>query len=661
MSLSGQNASSGPDAIVSVSIGTALLEAAPIGIYVVDAGLRLRTINRVARRVFGEVGGDAGLEGQDFEALVHRLWPDDAAAALLRPFREVLEEGRAQGPSEFTGLRRDRGVLEHYEWSLSPIDLADGSRGVVCYFRDISGDVRARRAVVESQESLDQQRRLYEAILNNTPDLAYVFGLDHRFVYANEGLLKMWGKSWEEAAGRNCLELGYEPWHAEMHDREIEQVVATRLPVRGEVPFEGTFGRRIYDYIMVPVLNEKGEVEAVAGTTRDVTDIRRSEQVLREADRRKDEFLATLAHELRNPLAPLRNGLGVLKLAGERAPLDPATLDEVHEMMDRQLDHLVRLVDDLMEVSRITRGKVELRRELVALPEVLAAAVDTCRPHMDAARHHLEVALPDENLGVEADPVRLAQVFGNLLNNAAKYTGEGGLIAVRAWRDGGEAVVSVSDNGCGIPPDALPSVFDLFMQARHSHSRAQGGLGIGLTLVRSLVEMHGGRVEARSDGEGRGSEFLVRLPLALAGTDAAGAVAPGRADCDAIAGRRFLVVDDNHDAAESLGLLLRSLGADVKVVHDGRTALFAFRNSSFDAAVIDLGMPEMDGYELARRLRSEPGGDLPLIALTGWGQKADRRRSLEAGIDHHLVKPVASAELSRVLGVELERRGRRGS
>ena len=361
-----------------------------------------------------------------------------------------------------------------------------------------------------------------------------------------------------------------------------------------------------------------------------------------EADRRKDEFLATLAHELRNPLAPIRNSLDLLRVSG--ATPSP----QVWDMMDRQVHQMVRLVDDLMEVSRITRGTIELRREAIALADVITAAIETSRPLIEAARHELTVVLPPEPLVVHADAMRLAQVFANLLNNAVKYTDPGGRITIAARRENGAVTVSISDTGIGIAADALPRVFDMFVQANARDSRAQTGLGIGLTLVRSLVEMHGGSVSAHSAGAGRGSEFVVHLPLGASREThrMRGAPAPGK-----VAGvPRVMVVDDNADAAESLAALLHILGADVHVSHDGRGALEALPSFRPAAIFLDLGLPGMDGYEIARhiRARAEAGKTL-LVALTGWGQERDRRRTEAAGFDRHLVKPADLSALQAVL------------
>jgi signal transduction histidine kinase len=376
--------------------------------------------------------------------------------------------------------------------------------------------------------------------------------------------------------------------------------------------------------------------------------IEESRAALKEADRRKDEFLATLAHELRNPLAPIRNSLHILRLAAS----DSQTTERVREMMERQVNHMVRLVDDLLEVSRITRGKIELRKEQLELATVVQSALETSKPLVDAARHKLTVNLPAEPLILHADPVRLAQVLANLLNNAAKYTPEGGQIWLTAGSTGSDAVVSVRDSGTGIPAEMLPKVFDLFMQVDQTYSRAQGGLGIGLTLVSSLVSLHGGTVEARSEGLGRGSEFVVRLPL-LAERLELDASDLRDSPPSAMSPRRILVVDDNRDAADSLGMLLKFLGADVRTVNDGPSALEAFQTYRPSVVLLDIGMPGMDGYEVARRTRQQPeGAGVTLIALTGWGQDEDRRRSKEAGIDHHLVKPVDLSVLEQLLAIQ---------
>jgi signal transduction histidine kinase/CheY-like chemotaxis protein len=366
---------------------------------------------------------------------------------------------------------------------------------------------------------------------------------------------------------------------------------------------------------------------------------------LRQADRRKDEFLAVLAHELRNPLAPVRNAVEVMRLRD----VDDPGLRWARDIIDRQVQQMTRLVDDLLDVSRITRGKVKLQKEPVDLAVVVARAVESSRPLIDARHHELTVTLPPEPVPLEADAIRLAQVVANLLNNAAKYTGEGGRIGLAVERHGAEAVVRVRDSGVGIPAGMLTQVFDLFTQVESSVVRSQGGLGIGLTLVRSLVELHGGSVTAHSEGPGTGSEFVVRLP-ALPELRSGDCGPGGNGRRAGSSARRILVVDDNGDAADSLAVLLRLMGNDVRTARDGPAALEAAGAYRPDVVLLDLGLPRMSGYEVCRRLREGHFANGPLVvALTGYGQDEDRRRTREAGFDHHLVKPVNPDELGEVL------------
>jgi PAS domain S-box-containing protein len=363
---------------------------------------------------------------------------------------------------------------------------------------------------------------------------------------------------------------------------------------------------------------------------------------LQDAVRARDHFLAVLSHELRNPLASLSSGLQLLKLAGK----DPDAAERSRAMMERQLNQVVRLVGDLLDVNRITTGKLELRRERVDLASVVREAVEASGPQIVRQGQELTVTLPPEPVLLDADPTRLAQVFLNLLNNAATYSDRGGHIRLSVERDGGEVVVSVRDTGIGIPAADLPHVFDLFVQVDTAWQRSQGGLGIGLSLVREFVGLPGGRVEARSDGPGTGSEFVVRLP-------AAGAGDPGQpaAGADVTRGprRRVLVVDDNSDAAESLAEVLGIVGHEVRTAHDGEAGVAAAAEFRPDVVLMDLGMPGVDGCEAARRIRAEPWGAGPvLVALTGWGSDDDRRRTHDAGFDRHLVKPVALAALTEV-------------
>lgn len=360
---------------------------------------------------------------------------------------------------------------------------------------------------------------------------------------------------------------------------------------------------------------------------------------LRHADRAKDEFLATLAHELRNPLAPLRNGLELLRIDG-----NPAS-EAVRTMMERQVEHLVHLVDDLMDVSRITRGRIALRKSLVELNSVIGAAVETVSPTIERMRHTLRVDLPTDIVIVDGDATRLAQVFANLLNNASKYTPSGGEIELTAAVVDNEVIVTVRDNGVGIPPDQLSRIFEMFTQAERSLDRAQGGLGIGLTLAQRFMSMHGGTLRAHSDGEGTGATFVATLPVASIGERRNGeAASPDRSSVRS--GLRILVVDDNRDSAESLSLILSRIGNDVRTVYDGESAIEATAEFVPDVVLLDLGLPQISGFEVCRRIRSQHLSVEPvIIAQTGWGQAEDRVRTAEAGFDLHLVKPVEPRQL----------------
>jgi CheY-like chemotaxis protein len=402
----------------------------------------------------------------------------------------------------------------------------------------------------------------------------------------------------------------------------------------------------------VTVLERPIRVASLVSALRSALRARRRQYELRkiledlsEADKRKTEFLATLAHELRNPMAPLSTALAILT----RKTLTPEAALPYYQLMGRQVEHMVRLVNDLMEVSRITRGKIELQLGELALNEVIRGAVELSRPLVDAGRHTLAVHMPEASEAVEGDGVRLTQVFSNLLNNAAKYTPEGGRIDVFVERDDdGHAVVRIKDSGAGIPADMLGAIFDMFVQVSGTARAAQGGLGIGLTLVKSLVELHGGKIEAASDGPNQGSEFTVRLPLLDHGLRADAHTTTSQ---EAIAARhRILVVDDNRDAAESLATLLDLLGAQTAVAFSGADALNKAEAFQPSLGILDIGMPGMDGCELARRFRAHPKfHGMGLIALTGWGQPDDRLRIARAGFDHHLLKPVDMDELSAAL------------
>jgi PAS domain S-box-containing protein len=478
----------------------------------------------------------------------------------------------------------------------------------------------------------------------------------------NPAAERLFGYTRDEAVGQNVKLLMPEPYHSENDQYVLQYLRSSRARLIGsgrEVVGRHKDGSSFPMELAVSEFHV-GERRYFTGIVRDITERKRLERELRkriealdEADRQKDEFLAMLAHELRNPLAPMRNALHLLKMPDA----EPPVAQHARAIMDRQLSHLVRLVDDLLDVSRIVRGKVELRRELTDLRTIVQRAVETAQPALDAHGHRLQAQLPDEPVWVHADVVRLAQAIANLLTNAAKYTGPAGNVSLLAGVQDDHAVVTVRDTGVGIPPDMLPRVFDLFVQGDRSLERSQGGLGIGLTLVERLVELHEGRVSAYSAGPGQGSEFTVRLPLA-----------PGPGRHEAVRRRetaerdpgeqprRVLVVDDNVDACESIALILGLGGYDAKCVHDGPSVLQTALDWRPHAIVLDIGLPGMSGYEVARQLRAraEFQGVL-LLAMTGYGQQADRNRAQDAGFDRHLTKPVDPQQLQDMLAEGLAR------
>jgi PAS domain S-box-containing protein len=406
--------------------------------------------------------------------------------------------------------------------------------------------------------------------------------------------------------------------------------------------------------IVTPMHDAAGHLTGFSKILRDMTERKCAELqleaqavALRQADRSKNEFLATVAHELRNPLAPIRNALQIMRLAGG----DGKAGEQSRAVIERQVQQMVRLVDDLLDLSRISGGKMELRRKRVELSAVMSAALEASRPLVEAGGHELTVASPPEPVHLDADPTRLAQVFLNLLNNAAKYTPQGGHIWLNVERAKGEAVVRVRDSGVGIAAEMLPRIFELFTQVDGSLERSHGGLGIGLSLVRRLVEMHGGTVEARSEGLGRGSEFLVRLPI-LDQPPQEQPVSSGDSEKIAAAPkRRILVVDDNRDSATSLGMMLSLMGNETRTAHDGVEAVEQAAAFRPDVILLDLGLPKLNGYDACRRIREQPlGKGMVIVALTGWGQEEDKRRSSEAGFNQHMVKPVDPAALETLLG-----------
>jgi PAS domain S-box-containing protein len=491
----------------------------------------------------------------------------------------------------------------------------------------------------EADASVRESEEHLRAVVETSPECVKLVAADGTLLQMNpSGLAMLNAERAEMVVGKNVYDL-IAPEHREAFRLFNQRICGGE---KGTLEFDmvSLKGiRRQMETHGAPLKMPDGTTVHLA-LTRDISARRQAEEALRQSENRKDEFIATLSHELRNPLAPLRNALGLLRLARSDEDMAP-----VHAMMERQLNHLVRLVDDLLEMSRINRGMFELRRQRVDLGTVIRNAVEGSQPIIHEGGHRLEMQLPEEPVWLEGDPVRLAQIFSNLLNNAARFTETGGRICIAAEGRQGCALVRVRDSGQGFSPEDAERLFEMFTKGDGS-----AGLGIGLALARRLVEMHGGTIEARSEGGGRGAEFIVRLPLASAGAEAA----PSGGQPGSVAGPppacRVLVADDNRDAADSLADLLRWLGSEVSLAYDGAQAVEVARTFQPDLALLDIGMPKLDGYGAAQRIRQESGTrPLKLVALTGWGQEEDRRRAREAGFDEHLVKPAELADLSALL------------
>ena len=649
--------------------------------------------------------------------------------------------------------------------------------------------MKAEDTLTENTESLHKQRRLYEAVLSNNPDPVYTFDLEGRFTYVNDALLAIWGLTWEEAIGKDCYELGYEKWHADMHMREIKQVIETKKPIRGDVLFHGAMGPRTYDYIFVPVLDVDGNVEAIAGSTRDVTERTEAEKIakesesrrrialeashsfgiwdwniesnvftadqrlgelfnltpeetvygvpierpldyihpqdipvveeaiqesiatgkpydqqyrilqkdgsirwgsfrgrviydesgkairfpgvgvditreqeaiaaLHEADKRKDEFLATLAHELRNPLAPIRNAVEIL----QSGMFSKEREQESFILVERQVTQMVRLVDDLMDVSRITRGKIRLALTSLDICDAIRDAIESVQPLIDESNHVLTVRYPGNDAWVNGDLVRLAQIFTNIFNNAAKYTPRGGQIEVNVHTTRSSVTIDITDNGVGIPKDKVHDIFDMFSQIEGALERSQGGLGIGLTLVKRLVELHDGSVTVQSDGEDKGTCISVTFPRVEAQKRAASKTPLFSSPADESQTLSVLIADDNQDAAITMGWILEAKGCEVIVVEDGPAALEAVKQSTPDLLLLDIGMPGMNGYDLCIALKKLPAlRDSVFVAQTGWGQPSHIKRSKESGFHHHLVKPLDLNDLMPIVDSVKQRKAQLAS
>ncbi len=574
-----------------------------------------------------------------FASLPRGAWPEAPQSALLLP---ITLPGHPLPMALLVAAVSPRRALdEPYR------DFYDRVAGQIAATLAGALACEEERKRADAGAAVRESEQRFARFMRHLPGLAWIKDLQGRYVYANEATEKAFCSPGESLYGKTDEELFPADTAAQFREND-RHALASPAGLLTEDAVEHKDGLLHHSLVSkFPILGCGGQPSFVGGMAIDISERKQMEQVLTEANRRKDEFLAMLAHELRNPLAPIRNAAQVLKLVG---PLEPKQ-EWAREVIERQTQHLMRIVDDLLDVSRITRGRIVLRREPLELSAVINRAIETSRPLVEARRQQLSVSLPPQPVRLEGDLARLVQVVANLLNNAAKYTDEGGQIRLEAVREGDEAVIRVHDNGMGLPAELLPHVFDLFTQADGSLDRSQGGLGIGLTLVRHLVEMHDGKVEAKSDGPGRGSEFVVRLPALSANRTTAVDEPPGEHAQPARHTLKILLVEDNLDSAEGMALLLRFDGHEVRMAHDGPSALEAARAFEPQAVLLDLGLPGMNGYEVAQRLREQPAcRQTPLIALTGYGQEEARRRTKEAGFDYHLVKPVEPEALGALLG-----------
>jgi PAS domain S-box-containing protein len=657
----------------------AIVESTDDAILSTDLGGVILTWNQGAERLYGYTAAEA--VGKPLSILAPTDHPDELIAMMAR-----IRRGERIHHFETVRVCKDGRRID-VSLAVSPVA---GAEGKVIGASKIARDITARKRGEAALRFLAEASKLLAELLDVPATLEKVAGLAVpqfadccavdmperdgslrrlAVIHVNPAKAELTRELYRRYPPDPAAPVG--PWHvfrtgrSEVVPEIPDSLLVERARDEEMLRMLRELGQR--SYLGVP-LTARGQtlgvltfVMAESGRRFDAADLRLAEDLahraamaienarlyseLKEADRRKDEFLAMLAHELRNPLAPIRNALHVMQMPGA----DAEAVERARQMTERQVKQMVRLVDDLLDVSRIMRGKIELRKEPVELASVIATAVETAQPMIDAQGQELIVSVPAEPIRLEADPARLTQVVGNLLHNAAKFSERSGRIWLTSERQGGEAVVRVRDEGAGIRPELLPHVFDLFVQEERSLERSRGGLGIGLTVVRKLVALHGGAIAAHSEGPGRGSEFVVRLPVLAdsGGQPVAGAVRPSTRVAQR---RRVLVVDDNVDAAESIGMLLRLWGHEVRLAHNGPQAIRAAAEQRPEVFVLDIGLPGMNGFEVARHLRQQSDFHNALfIAVTGYGQEEDRRRTEEAGFDHHLTKPVDPVALENLL------------
>ncbi len=600
-----------------------LFETLSDGVCFLDHDLRVVYANDSAARYLRS--SQAALHGST-------LWDVHPSLQGARLENEIQKSARTRVPTRCSYIFPDEPGGE-IEIRAHPIP-----EGILLFVLNIS----AQRRVLDDASVTDER---VHRIIDTAPVFISYVDSGFRFLLVNQHYVEIFKRPREELIGLAVREvLGDVLWNtvAPHYERAMK---GEQVSFHFDAEFEGLGARSMYARY-TPDVDTQGMVRGIMTVVRDITDQIRAEQLLKESDRRKDEFLATLAHELRNPLASLSNALHILP----RVEDQPERVAHLREIMGRQVGQLRRLIDDLLDVSRISRGKIELRRQATDLISIVHEALESVAPAIEAHKHTLECDMPGHSLAFYGDHGRLVQVFGNLIQNASKYTPSGGRISIRLDQEDEDFIVRVRDTGLGIPNSMLNSIFEPFTQINQSLDRAQGGLGIGLTLVKSIVEMHGGAVQVRSDGAEQGSEFTVRLPRTPVEARECSLSEPSLDSLRCATNRcRVLVVDDVKESGDTLAMILEQLGHDVRTVYDGHSALRATVDFAPDVVISDIAMPGMDGYTLAEKLRGLERPPYLLVALTGYGQKHDRHRALEAGFNLHLVKPVSMKSLGDVL------------
>ncbi|HUG67731.1 MAG TPA: ATP-binding protein [Pirellulaceae bacterium] len=601
-----------------------------------DSEGRITFLNPIAESL---TGWTQEAVGQPLDGVI-RLINEDTRQPVEIPTVRALAAGRTLTLASHSLLiTKDSTELPISDSAALIRNDKDEVAGLVLVFRDISERRKTERALARSLTYADD-------IIATLREPFVVLDSDLRVKTANRSFYDSFHVSKEETENRLVYDLGNGQWDIPGLRKLLDEVLSRNQSVH-DFEVEHTFptlGRKTMLLNARPFPPDSKHPELILLAVEDVSALRERADELAEAHRHKDEFLATLAHELRNPLAPIRNAVEYLGMDG----LTEKDVKTGRDVISRQVTVMVRLIDDLLDMSRISRNTLDIRKQRVLLASILDGAVESSRSLILEGGHELTIHLPPEPFELEADPIRLGQVFLNLLNNSAKYTKRSGHIWLTADREGSNAVIRVRDNGVGIAADMLPRIFEMFTQVDRSLERSQGGLGIGLTLVRRLVDLHDGTIEARSDGLDQGSEFVVRLPLLQPAVETPPTSDGPRAA--SLSGSRILVVDDNKDSADTLGMLLRLKGNEIRTANDGLEAVRVAETFHPELVLLDIGLPKLNGYDVARHIRQQPWGrDMILVALTGWGQDEDRRRSQEAGFNFHVVKPVELSALESLL------------